>query len=68
MKTLSATAARRHFAQLIEAAQYKPVLIQRRGRDVAVVMSPQEYRRLRVAHLHAESASRWASVYEALAR
>lgn len=52
--------------------------VQRQGRDVAVVLSPEEFRRLAeaargkanpaVERLHAEGAARWASVYEALAK
>jgi hypothetical protein len=49
-----------------------------RRRDVAVVLSPEEFRRLSkaasgkvnpaVQKLHAESAKRWSKVYEALAK
>jgi hypothetical protein len=48
------------------------------GRDVAVVLSPDEYQRLRAADapkvnpvfakLHEESHKRWSKVYEALAK
>lgn len=78
MKSFSATSARTHFRQLLDMVQSEPVRITRRGREVAVVMSPEEFRRLAeaargkvnpaVAPLHAESAERWASVYGALAR
>ena len=78
MKSLSATSARNHFGQLIDMAQSAPIRITRRGRDVAIVMSPEEFRRMAeaargkvnpaVARLHAESAKRWAGVYAALAR
>lgn len=63
---------------LFDMAQTDPVRITRRGRDVAIVMSPEEFRRMAeaargkvnpaVARLHAESTKRWASVYTALAR
>nr|WP_244437373.1 hypothetical protein [Aliihoeflea sp. 2WW] len=59
-------------------AQAEPVRVQRQGRDVAIVLSPEEFRRMAdaargkvnpaVERLHAESARRWASVYEALAK
>lgn len=78
MKTLTATDAKRRFGELIDLAQARPVLVQRRGRDVAVVLSPEEFRRLSeaasgkvsaaVRRLHAESATRWSKVYEALAK
>lgn len=78
MKTFSASDAKNRFGQLIDMAQAGPVRVQRQGRDVAIVMSPEEFRRLAeagrkrvnpaVERLHAESAERWASVYEALAK
>ena len=77
MKTLTATDARNRFGELIDMAQVGPVRVQRQGRDVAVVLSPAEFRRLSeaasgrvnpaVERLHAESAKRWAKVYAALA-
>lgn len=78
MKSLSASDAKRRFGQLVDMAQAEPIRIQRHGRDVAIVLSPQEFHRMNeaargkvnptVARLHAESATRWASVYEALAK
>ncbi len=78
MKFFSATSARNHFGKVINMAQSEPVHITRRGRDVAIVMSLEEFHRLAAAargkvnpaveRLHAESAKRWASVYAALAR
>lgn len=78
MKTLTATDAKNRFGELIDMAQAEPVRVQRQGRDVAVVLSPEEFRRLSeaaggkvspaVQRLHAESAKRWSKVYEALAK
>jgi prevent-host-death family protein len=78
MKSFSASDAKNRFGQLIDMAQAAPVRVQRQGRDVAIVMSPDEFRRMAEAargrvnpaieRLHAESARRWASVYEALAK
>lgn len=78
MKTLTATDAKNHFGEMIDMAQAEPVRVQRQGRDVAVVLSPEEFRRLSdaasgkvspaVQKLHTESARRWARVYEALAK
>jgi antitoxin Phd len=78
MKSFSASDAKNRFGQLIDMAQAEPVRVQRQGRDVAIVMSPDEFRRMAeaargkvnpaVERLHAESARRWSSVYEALAK
>lgn len=78
MKSLPATSARRRFGHLLDMAQTEPVRIMRRGRDVAIVISPEEFRRMAeaargkvnpaVARLHAESTKRWASLYAALTR
>ena len=78
MKSFSASDAKNRFGQLIDMAQAGPVRVQRQGRDFAIVMSPEEFRRMAeaargrvnpvVERLHAESAARWASVYEALAK
>jgi prevent-host-death family protein len=51
---MSATQAKQNFAALIDAAQREPVRIQRHERDVAVLVSAQEYediRKLRVQEL-----------------
>jgi prevent-host-death family protein len=47
MKTVSATDAKQRLAALLDAAQSEPVLIRRQNRDVAVIMSAQEYERIR---------------------
>jgi prevent-host-death family protein len=46
MKTIAASEARRSFATLIDDAGREPVVIQRQQRDVAVVLSMDDYRRL----------------------
>lgn len=46
MGTVTATEAKQGLAQVIEAAALEPVVIQRQKRDVAVVLSMQEYERL----------------------
>jgi antitoxin Phd len=46
MTTISATEAKQKFAALIDAAQREPVRIQRHERDVAVLLSAEEYDRL----------------------
>ena len=47
MQYISATEAKQRLAALLDHAQREPVTIQRQNRDVAVVLSPQEYERLR---------------------
>lgn len=46
MRSVSASEAKQGLAGVIEAATREPVVIQRQKRDVAVVMSMQEYQRL----------------------
>jgi len=46
MKTVSASEAKRRLAAVIDAAAREPVVIRRKERDVAVVLSMQEYERL----------------------
>ena len=47
MRYVSATDAKQRLAALLDAAQREPVVIRRQNRDVAVLLSPQEYDRLR---------------------
>ncbi len=47
MKTVSATDAKQRFAALIDAAQREPVVIRRQNRDVAVIISPERFERMR---------------------
>jgi prevent-host-death family protein len=50
MQTVSATDAKQRFAALLDAAQREPILIRRQNRDVAVVISAEEYERIRGAN------------------
>lgn len=74
-----ASDAKNRFGQLLDEAQLQPVRIQKNGRDVAVVLSVDEFSRLAagaaengvspaVKALHDKSAKRWAKVYHALAQ
>jgi antitoxin Phd len=47
MKTISATDAKQSFAALLDTAQREPVVIRRHDRDVAVLLSADEYEHLR---------------------
>ncbi|KRB01303.1 hypothetical protein ASD83_07275 [Devosia sp. Root685] len=79
MAEISATEAKNKFGQVLEMAQAGPVRIQKNGRDVAVVLSPEQYAALQeqsvaprvnplIVKLHGESIKRWGKVYEALAK
>lgn len=46
MRTVTANEAKQGLASVIKAAAREPVIIRRQKRDVAVVMSMQEYERL----------------------
>lgn len=46
MPTMSATQAKQNFAAMLDAAQREPVRIQRHERDVAVLVSAEEYSRM----------------------
>jgi len=47
MKTVSATEAKQRLAALLDTAQREPVVIRRKNRNVAVIMSAEEYERIR---------------------
>ena len=47
MRYISATDAKQRLAALLDAAQREPVVIRRQNRDVAVLLSTEEYNRLR---------------------
>ena len=79
MTKLSVTQARSHFGETLKLCQSEPVHIQRHGRDAAVMLSAEQYRRLIgaspaprvrpiIEKLHAESIERYGAVYEALAK
>ncbi len=51
MRHVSATDAKQRLAALLDAAQREPVVIRRQKRDVAVLLSPQEYDRLRALNV-----------------
>jgi len=55
MHTVSATYAKQNFAAILDSAQREPVMIRRHERDVAVVLSTEEFERLR--------QNRWAEFH-----
>lgn len=46
MTTASATDVKTHFGEYLDKARMEPVIVQRSGRDVAVLISKEEYDRL----------------------
>ena len=47
MRVFSATEAKQAFGAALDAAQREPVLIRKQNRDVAVILSAEEYAKLR---------------------
>ena len=79
MGTMSATDAKNKFGQLLEMARTEPVRIQKNGRDVGVLVSPEQFAAMEkqsarpsvnplIQKLHSDSVKRWGKVYEALAK
>ena len=79
MSTMSATEAKNKFGQLLEMAQAEPVRIQKNGRDVGILLSPEQFATMQkdsaaprvnplIQKLHEDSVRRWGKVYEALAK
>lgn len=77
MQTISATKASQNFAAMLDAAQREPVRIQRHQRDIAVLLSAEEYDRLhrdrwaefnRLSTIAAEQAKRNGLTEEILTR
>ena len=46
MKAMSAREAKHHFGQLIDEARAEPVVVEKHGRPVVVVLAVEEYERL----------------------
>ncbi len=53
MRHVSATDAKRNLAALLDNAQREPVMIRRHERDVAVLLSAEEYERQRALNVAA---------------
>ena len=49
MKTISAIDAKNRFGQLLDAAQREPVTVTKKGRPAAVMLSVEDYERIRGA-------------------
>lgn len=79
MAKVTATEAKNRFGQVLEMARTGPVHVQKNGRDVAVVISPEDYARYEEAvakpkvrsaieELLQRSVEKRKSLYEALAK
>lgn len=68
MKTVSATEAKQTFAAVIDKAQREPVIIRKQNRDVAVIMSIEDYQRLTQANLQEFQSFREKIGHKAQAR
>ncbi|MBX9646763.1 MAG: type II toxin-antitoxin system prevent-host-death family antitoxin [Xanthobacteraceae bacterium] len=55
MKSMSAREAKNAFGLMIDTARAEPVLIEKHGRGVVVVVSVEEYRRLSVQFARADT-------------
>jgi prevent-host-death family protein len=75
----TATDAKNRFGEVLEKARGEPVHVQKNGRDVAVILSPEEFAefealrnaakvRPAIEELLQRSIKRRRSLYEALAR
>jgi prevent-host-death family protein len=51
MNTLSAREAKYNFGRLIDSARAAPVVVEKHGRPVVVVLSVEEYERLKAIEL-----------------
>ena len=58
MQYVTATDAKQRLAALLDLAQREPVTIRSHNRDVAIVMSPLDYDRLRGTNLAEQAAQR----------
>ena len=46
MKTADATDVKNHFGQYLQSALREPVMVRKSGREVAVILSVEDYQRL----------------------
>ena len=51
MKYITANEAKQSFGQVMETAQREPVIVKKHNRPAAVIISPQEYDRMRNTNL-----------------
>lgn len=46
-RVISASEAQKRFGELVDTARREPVMVQRHGHDVVILIASEEYRRLR---------------------
>ena len=51
MRSVSATEAKQNFAAVLDSAQRGPIVIRRHDREVAAVVSIEDYERIRRSHI-----------------
>jgi len=54
MKAMAAREAKNQFGRLMDAVQREPVTIEKHGRAVAVMMSVEEYKQIKLGRLQSE--------------
>jgi len=54
MRTIAAREAKNQFGSLMNAAQREPVAIEKHGKAVAILMSVEEYKMIKVHRLQSE--------------
>lgn len=47
MQYISSTDARNNFSEVIDRANREPIIVQKKGRDAVVMISPQDYEKIR---------------------
>lgn len=56
MKSIAAKDAKNHFGEMLDTVQREPLIIEKHGRAVAVVMSAQDYQQMKLERLRAKLA------------
>lgn len=56
MKAIAAKEAKNNFGEMLDTVQREPIIIEKHGRAVAVVMSAQEYQQMKLERLRAKLA------------
>ena len=56
MQSIAAKEAKTHFGELIDKAQREPISIERYGRPIAVIMSSEDFKQIKLERLRAKLA------------
>ena len=68
MKVVAATEAKNRLGAILDEAQREPIIIRRQDRDVAVVVSMEQFERMRAANVNAFLEASKALAAEAKAK